>query len=556
MIIFCEECGARNYLESALIKSSADNFRCRICGDLIPLPTTDQGGVETDAVRLPEHKILIVDDVPNNLLIMEKILDEHCSIILASDGHKALELAHAEEPDLILLDIIMPGMSGYEVCKALKKSKKTRHIPVIFVTSKDDAVDEEKGLKLGAIDYITKPFKFSIIKARVAVHLELKRHQDNLKKHAYKLSVSNKKLKDQIVKHEQIDKNGRRYHDQWLSAFNALDEIVTIQDSTRKILQANHAACQALNADPDQLIGKHCYEVFHGGEKTCKGCPPIEMFANASVNPFEIHHPKINRTFLVSNTPIYDNEGQWVGWAHTAKDASEKSTVDSQMAYISQLELLGVETINVLNHFRKVFGQILTNSQKIREKNEKRKSISENIYKIGEAIRHGGKIINGLEKRVHEIRSQEYLQVNATDLTKVLETLRRSIQKELEGNIEIAFNGPKSLPIRGDKDTLRQIFEGLFENARETMPTDETLSIEAKRAGKNAWVCIRHKDLTTKKEHLAGEQKTLLITQNNEKTGKVEPSIIYALVKEMGGKISCESDANYGIIITLYFPLA
>ncbi len=555
MIVFCEECGARNYIESALIKSKADEFKCRICSDLIPIPTRMYGDSETEHVQIPTNKIMIVDDVPNNRLIMEKILEEHCSVILASNGEDALKLAVEEKPDLILLDIIMPGMNGYDVCKKLKQSKVTRRIPIIFVTAKDDAVEEEKGLKLGAIDYITKPFKFSIIKARVAVHLELKRHQDNLKRQAEKLSLSNRQLKHHILKQHKIEKKGRRYQEQWLRAFDAIGDIVTIQDSKRKIVQANQAACLAMNAKPEELIGKHCYEVFHGGKAPCKGCPSIELYSDSTLHAFEIHHPKLKRTFLVSNTPIYDSTERWVGWAHTAKDTMEKEMIESQLRYIRKMELLGTQTINILNHFRDLLRSILSDSQRIRKQHGNLIGISDNVAKIGEAVKQSAHMIDGLEKRINQTREQTNIQKETTDLSQLLQQLQNSIRTESGKIINIHIDMPGSLPINGDEVTLNQIFQILLDNARESMATGGTLYIEAKRAGKNAWICIRDTNGNMNNKAADRTSDAFLKSQDYDDDNLLEPSLIHGLVKEIGGKISCESDPNYGTITTIFFPL-
>ena len=129
---------------------------------------------------LMKAKILIVEDDHINAKLISFILLEHETII-AQTGEDALEIAELEVPDLILLDIMLPAMDGYEVCKRLKDSAKTEHIPVIFISAKSDARDEAKGLLLGAIDYIKKPFSIPIIAARVSNHLELKRSRDILK---------------------------------------------------------------------------------------------------------------------------------------------------------------------------------------------------------------------------------------------------------------------------------------------------------------------------------------------------------------------------------------
>ncbi len=125
--------------------------------------------------------ILIVDDISANIAILSDLLQDSYKIKVAKNGQKAIDIANSKEkPDLILLDIEMPQMSGYDVCKILTGSAQTRNIPIIFVTAKDDVADEEYGLNLGAIDYIRKPFHPPIIKIRVKNHLELKLKSNRL----------------------------------------------------------------------------------------------------------------------------------------------------------------------------------------------------------------------------------------------------------------------------------------------------------------------------------------------------------------------------------------
>lgn len=119
-------------------------------------------------------RVLVVDDAPENIHILLQTLKEGYAVSAATSGEKALSLAFSDNPpQLILLDIQMPGIDGYEVCRRLKNNVVTKDIPVIFVTALDEAMDETKGLALGAIDYITKPFNPDIVRARVGNHLNL-----------------------------------------------------------------------------------------------------------------------------------------------------------------------------------------------------------------------------------------------------------------------------------------------------------------------------------------------------------------------------------------------
>ena len=127
-------------------------------------------------------RVLIVDDVPANIKVLLPTLQPDFEISIATSGQQALQLAELHKPDLILLDIVMPEMDGYEVCTRLKAGERTRDIPIIFITARDDESDEMTGLELGAVDYITKPFSAAIVHARTKTHLGLKKARERIEK--------------------------------------------------------------------------------------------------------------------------------------------------------------------------------------------------------------------------------------------------------------------------------------------------------------------------------------------------------------------------------------
>ena len=130
---------------------------------------------------LKRNRILLVDDAPENLRILSESLRDRYTIMFAKNGPDALRLAQgAPQPDLILLDVIMPGMDGYEVCRRLREEPLTSDIPIMFITAQNEETDEAKGLSLGAQDYITKPFRSSLVRNRVANQLTYKLYRDHL----------------------------------------------------------------------------------------------------------------------------------------------------------------------------------------------------------------------------------------------------------------------------------------------------------------------------------------------------------------------------------------
>lgn len=157
------------------------------------------------AERLDGERILIVDDVETNRLVLEEIIkDLGCSPILAENGEEALKMAKEYSPKLVLTDISMPGMDGYELCRHLKKNPKTANIPIIFISAFDDPMDIVEGFLLGGEDYITKPFIPEVVQARVGVHLRLYEVKNELMETNRRLQIS---VSEQLKQMELEKKN-------------------------------------------------------------------------------------------------------------------------------------------------------------------------------------------------------------------------------------------------------------------------------------------------------------------------------------------------------------
>lgn len=132
--------------------------------------------IDLSAIQRPT--VLVVDDEPLNLQVVRSMLHADYRLVFAKDGRSALTLAAAATPDLVLLDVMMPGMTGYEVCRELKSQALTRFVPVIFATALADEANEELGLACGAVDYVVKPLNAGILRARIRTHLSLVRMEE------------------------------------------------------------------------------------------------------------------------------------------------------------------------------------------------------------------------------------------------------------------------------------------------------------------------------------------------------------------------------------------
>ena len=154
------------------------------------------------------QSILIVDDTPANLRLLSEILaDQDFMVRPVMDGALAISAAQIAPPDLILLDIMMPGMSGYEVCKRLKADEQTQNIPIIFISAKHEVLDKVKAFSLGAVDYVTKPFQPEEVLARVTTHLALRNLQKHLEEKNAALADTLEHLKatqEQLIMREKM----------------------------------------------------------------------------------------------------------------------------------------------------------------------------------------------------------------------------------------------------------------------------------------------------------------------------------------------------------------
>ncbi len=169
--------------------------------------------------------ILVVDDTPENLALMSSLLKDFYKVKIANNGDKALKIAASDSPpNLILLDIMMPGIDGYEVCRRLKRDPQTMHIPVIFLTGKSEVDDEQKGLELGAVDYITKPISPPILLARVKNQLALQIMADALRDQndLLEFEVAKRTVELSIAKEEAEEKKQ--------TAENSLEQIKKLQE--------------------------------------------------------------------------------------------------------------------------------------------------------------------------------------------------------------------------------------------------------------------------------------------------------------------------------------
>ncbi len=225
--------------------------------------------------------ILVVDDTPENLALMSGLLKDDYKVKIANSGEKALKIAGSETPpNLILLDIMMPGLDGFEVCRQLKDDPETKDIPIIFLTAKSEIEDEKKGLELGAVDYITKPISPPLVMARVKNNLALKVMADTLRNHNTFLELEvGKRTAELVIAKEEAEKGRQRAEaslaeilrlkEQLEGERAYLQEEIKLENNHENIIGQSDALKHVLHK-VRQIANSNTTVLIHGGTGTGK----------------------------------------------------------------------------------------------------------------------------------------------------------------------------------------------------------------------------------------------------------------------------------------------
>jgi diguanylate cyclase (GGDEF)-like protein/PAS domain S-box-containing protein len=280
------------------------------------------------------RSVLVVDDEPQNLHVLKQILQDDYHLIFAKDGRTALALCRDKKPDLVLLDVMMPEFSGYEVCAELKTDPVTSNIPVIFISALTDTIDEAHGFEAGAVDYITKPINPAIVKARVATHLSLVR-VDELKKSEANLHAM---LDNSPFLTWLKDTEGR-----YIKINKVFSDYIKIEDPKLAIGKTD------LDLNPKELAEKYRAD-------------DAEVIASRQQKHVEelAFDGKIVHWIETFKTPVIDSHGKVLGTVGFAQDITERKLIETELrissvAFESQESMLITDPKGIILRVNKAF---------------------------------------------------------------------------------------------------------------------------------------------------------------------------------------------------------
>ncbi len=414
--------------------------------------------------------ILIVDDTPTNLEILFDLLSNSgFTVLIAEDGETAIERAEYAPPDLILLDILMPGMDGFETCRRLKANSSTKDIPIIFMTALSEALDKVKGLNLGAVDYITKPLVHEEVLARIELHLRLR----NLTK---TLQQQNLRLEEEISERKQAE---QKIHEQ-AALLDITTDAILVRGLNNEIHYWNKGAEHLYGWTAVEIIGKNANELLYQIETLSQLQEIQKKLTKSGTWQGELNqvHKKGQRIIVASRwTLIRDKDRQPKSILIVNTDITEKKQLESQLLRAQRLESIGTLAGGIAHDLNNIFTPILASAQLLQMKLPHLDERNLQVLKIIENnTRRGAALVKQVLQFARGVEGKRTIVQIGSLFLEIEQIVRETFPKSLEFYTNVK---PDLWAVFGDATHLHQVLMNLIVNARDAMPDGGILSLYA-----------------------------------------------------------------------------
>jgi PAS domain S-box-containing protein len=491
--------------------------------------------------------ILIVDDKVANIKLLETILNRYTKyhIFKAESGAEALKVAEQQQPSLILLDIMMPDMDGYETCTQLKNNPETKDIAIIFISARQMLEDKVKALSMGAVDYISKPFYHTEVVARVNLHISLQTTRKSLRDSEKKYIKMLENIQDGIFLWNEQD--GIHYFNK------AFSKILGLQNNQTPSLE------ELIYEEDWMLVNDILKNAVSSGHKATE-------HDEYQVRMKRLDNGKILQTCWLPNADTYSGT---INAFITVRDMTESIELEKQLIHKQKLEAIGSLTSGIAHDFNNILALINGYAELAMLELNEDSVLKENVQVILDA----GKSAISLTKGLLAFSRKQSIGLQRLDLSLEIVRIKELIQRSLPAKIVLHTEVPDhSIWISGDAGMLQQVILNLCLNARDVMlpqggnihismenltidspPNSEStiimpgdyVLVSIKDTGKGIPLEIQHKIFdpffTTKKD---GEGSGLGL------------AMVERIVKLHKGWIEVDSEPDKGTLFKLYFPLA
>ncbi|MFA5858477.1 MAG: response regulator [Elusimicrobiota bacterium] len=478
--------------------------------------------------------ILIVEDSLTQAEQLKHILEQHSyTVEMANGGKQALVILSKQKLDLVITDIVMPEMQGYELCKHIKSDKNKRDIPVILLTSLTSTEDVLHGLACGADSFITKPYSEDYLISRIESILEDKilsknLHQKlsveimldgkkclidteyhqilNLLISSYEAAVSKntelvqaqdglKLMNDQleklvqertaslsaeIIQRKEVEKVLKKSVKEWQDTFDSTKDIITLISTEHRFIKVNKAMCKSLGKTQEEVVGKKCYEIVHGTDSPIKACPCIATLNIGSKGEAEIEEH--GRKYLVTASPVFDDKNKLSSFVHIIKDITEhnrmeeeKDKLQNQLLQSQKMESIGTLAGGIAHDFNNLLTAIKGYADLSKASIDRENPLYNDLNEITLAADRA----TILTRQMLLFSRNQPMNLINLSLNRVIENMSKMLERIIGEDIEIqTILQSDSWNTLVDESRIEQIIMNLSVNARDAMPMGGILAVK------------------------------------------------------------------------------
>jgi DNA-binding response OmpR family regulator/signal transduction histidine kinase len=537
------------------------------------------------------HTILIIDDDPNNLAILSDHLEEAgLKTLVAEDGESGLKRAEYALPDLIILDVLMPGMDGFEACRRLKELERTKDIPVIFMTALAEMVHKVKGFAAGGVDYITKPFQTEEVLARITTHLSLRTLQKQLETQNDHLQLEiaehlktrqalqkahdeleerverrTAELREEIAERIQVEKLQHIY----ASIVAATSDLMSFVGKDYTYHAVNEAYLFAHQIIRDAIVGSSAAKL-HGDKVFMEVIKPEldKCLAGAPVRYAAwFDYPGLGRRFMdVTYNPYKDQKGEISGVVVCVHDLTEQRRLEEQLRQSVKMEAIGTLAGGVAHDFNNLLTIILGNSDIALQRIDKDNPFIKNI----EQIRRAGQRAALLTSQLLAFSRKQVVQPKVINLNEVIADTEKMLKRLIGEDIDlVSMLDSRLARVMADPGLIEQVIINIAINARDAMPHGGKLTIETVNVylgedyarhhlevvpGHYAMVAVSDTGCGMDEATLSHIFEPFFTTKTKGKGTGLGLSVVFGIVKQSGGHIWVYSEPGNGTTFKVYLP--
>lgn len=490
--------------------------------------------------------ILVVDDNEYGRYATCKMLGEAgFDVIEADSGKSALEKA-IQNPSLIVLDINLPDMSGFEVCKVLKENEETKYIPILFLTAQYLKIEDKvTGLDIGADAYLTQPVQPAELVATVRALLRLRKVEDDLR---------------------EREKNYRKLYSEFNALLDAIPDNILLLEKELKIVWINDAVKKRVGKDLEEVKGDYCFRAVYGYGVQCEDCPSIRALKSGNFEEGTIITSD-NNTFDLRSVPVRDKDGNIINVVELGRDVTEHKKLEEQLRQHQKLESIGQFAGGIAHDFNNILSAIMGFANLIQMNITKDSPISHYVEQIVSASQKGA----DLTRQILAFGRRQILNIKDIDINEQIKNLASMLKRILREDITLNLllcNEP--IIISADPVQIDQVILNLTSNARDAMPNGGILDIKTEIvnidenfinfhkygvSGKFAKISVSDTGIGMSKDIMERIFEPFFTTKEQGKGTGLGLSVVYGIVKQHRGFINCYSEVGKGTTFTIYLPV-